>query len=331
MSFSFAMSLLLLSEWDRKLFLHARVVDRDLFFRTASNVFPNAIVHTFDASCRYHYHTSDSITNALAACEAGATIQGARGVAILEDKICIITGGAGSIGAATARAFLAEGAKVMLVDLRQTDLDQTTRDLDPERVAAFVADVSRAEQVRACIDATVSLWGAIDIVFSNAGNFGTVAPIESYPEDVFESVYAVHVKGAFLMCKYAVPRMRDGGSIVITSSVAGATGDPGVYAYITAKHAQVGLMRCLAKELAPRRIRVNTLHPGPVDNRFQRDVERDLGKMIHRDAARFFDEMIPLGRHARADEIAQSVLYLASDRSSFTTGATLMVDGGMSV
>jgi NAD(P)-dependent dehydrogenase (short-subunit alcohol dehydrogenase family) len=252
-------------------------------------------------------------------------------VSMLDNKVCIITGGAGSIGAAAARLFLAEGAKVMLVDLRQPDLEKAIQGLDADRVASFVADVSRADDVKKCIDATVSRWGEIDVLFSNAGNFGTVAPIDSYPEDVFDSVHAVHVRGAFLLCKYAVPKMRDGGSIVITSSVAGTRGDPGVYAYITAKHAQVGLMRCLAKELAPRRIRVNTIHPGPVDNSFQHAVESDLGKIIHRDGAQFFNEMIPMGRHARADEIAQSVLYLASDQSSFTTGAMLVADGGMSV
>jgi NAD(P)-dependent dehydrogenase (short-subunit alcohol dehydrogenase family) len=158
-----------------------------------------------------------------------------------------------------------------------------------------------------------------------------VAPIEAYPEDVFDAVYSVHVKGAFLACKYATPHMNDGGSIIITSSVAGVRGDPGVYAYITTKHAQIGLMRCLAKELDPRRIRVNTIHPGPVENSFQQAVEADLGKLIQRDGAAFFNEMIPLGRHGAPQEIAQSVLYLASDQSSFTTGALLMVDGGMSV
>jgi NAD(P)-dependent dehydrogenase (short-subunit alcohol dehydrogenase family) len=125
--------------------------------------------------------------------------------------------------------------------------------------------------------------------------------------------------------------MNDGGAIVITSSIAGTRGDPGVYAYITAKHAQVGLMRCLSKELAPRRIRVNAIHPGPIDNSFQQRVEDDLGKIINRDATAFFNEMIPLGRHGTPEEIARSVLYLASDDSSFTTGAMLMVDGGMSV
>jgi len=282
------------------------------------------------ASMPHHTQRDGLITNQKA-WQSQDSIKGAGSVPVLEGKVCVITGGAGSIGAATAQAFLAEGARVMLVDLRRADLEKTVRGLDAERTASFTADVSAADQVRDCIDATVSRWGEIDVLFSNAGNFGTVAPIDSYPEEVFDSVYAVHVKGAFLLCKYAVPRMRDGGSIIITSSVAGTRGDPGVHAYITAKHAQVGLMRCLAKELAPRRIRVNTIHPGPVDNQFQQAVESALGDIIHRDAATFFDEMIPLGRHARAEEIAQSVLYLASDRSSFTTGAMLMVDGGMSV
>ena len=170
----------------------------------------------------------------------------------------------------------------------------------------------------------------IDVLFSNAGNFGTVKPITEYPDEIFDAVYAVHVKGAFLMCKHAVAHMNDGGSIVITSSVAGTRGDPGVYAYITAKHAQVGLMRCLAKELAPRRIRVNTIHPGPIQNDFQHRVESDLTQIIGRDATEFFDSQIPLGRHATPEEVARSVIYLASDQSSFTTGAMLMVDGGMS-
>jgi NAD(P)-dependent dehydrogenase (short-subunit alcohol dehydrogenase family) len=139
------------------------------------------------------------------------------------------------------------------------------------------------------------------------------------------------VKGAYLAAKHAVPHMKDGGSIILTSSVAGMRGDAGVYAYITAKHAQVGLMRCLAKELAPRRIRVNTIHPGPIDNGFQLAVEHGLGDALGVDGTAFFNAMIALGRHGTADEVARSVLYLASDDSSFTTGTTLMVDGGMSV
>jgi NAD(P)-dependent dehydrogenase (short-subunit alcohol dehydrogenase family) len=246
----------------------------------------------------------------------------------LDGKVCIVTGGAGSLGLASAQLFLAEGAKVMLVDLPTTGLEKTAAPLGGN-VAVTTADVSRAEDVRRFVDATVARWGKIDVLFSNAGNFGAVAPIHDYPEDVFDSVYAVHVRGAFLACKYAVPHMNDGGSIIITSSIVGKRGAPAVYAYVTAKHAQVGLMRSLAKELAPRRIRVNTLHPGPIDNRFQFTVEEHLSKAMGRDATAFLNEQIPLGRHALPAEIARSALYLASDESSFTTGTTLMADGGM--
>lgn len=249
----------------------------------------------------------------------------------LSDKTCIITGGAGSLGMATARLFLAEGASVMLVDLAEAELVQAAKTLNNENVAICAADVSRSADVKCYVEATLSRFGEIDVLFSNAGNFGTVAPIGDYPEEIFDAVYAVHVRGAFLAAKYVVPNMRDGGSIVITSSVAATRGDPGVYAYITAKHAQVGLMRCLAKELAPRRIRVNSIHPGPLDNAFQLAVENDLGNAIGRDGTEFFNEMIPLGRHGTVEEVARSVLYLASEASSFTTGSMLMVDGGLSI
>ncbi|WP_157014412.1 SDR family NAD(P)-dependent oxidoreductase [Mesorhizobium xinjiangense] len=248
----------------------------------------------------------------------------------LKDKNCIATGGAGSLGVATARLFLDEGANVVLVDRDEDALKAAAAGLPSEHVETVAADVSSANDVQHYVERAVARFGPIDVLFSNAGNFGAVAPIADYPEDVFDAVQAVHVRGAFLAAKHAVPKMRDGGSIVITSSVAGTRGDAGVYAYITAKHAQVGLMRCLAKELAPRRIRVNTIHPGPVDNGFQHAVEDGLGREMGVDGAAFFDQLIPLGRHGGADEIARSVLYLASDDSSFTTGTTLMVDGGMS-
>ena len=104
----------------------------------------------------------------------------------------------------------------------------------------------------------------------------------------------------------------------------------GAYAYITAKHAQVGLMRSVAKEAAARNIRVNTIHPGPIANEFQRRVEASLSPMMQLDAGSFFDQIIPLQRHGRPEEVARSVLYLASEQSSFVTGSLLMVDGGMS-
>ncbi|MBX9462404.1 MAG: SDR family oxidoreductase [Aquamicrobium sp.] len=249
----------------------------------------------------------------------------------LDGKVCLITGGAGSLGAAAARLFIEQGAAVVLVDRDAERLNEVARDLPQERVATIVADVASAEGASAYVDLTLARFGAIDVLFSNAGNFGTVQPIADYPDDVFGEVLSVHVRGAYLAAKHATPHMRKGGSIVITSSVAGVRGDAGVYAYITAKHAQVGLMRCLAKELAPRGIRVNTIHPGPIDNGFQLAVERRLGDAMGVDGTAFFNDMIPLGRHGTADEIARSVLYLASDDSSFVTGTTLMVDGGMSV
>jgi branched-chain amino acid transport system permease protein len=248
----------------------------------------------------------------------------------MQGKVCVITGGAGSIGLAAAKLLLAEGAKVMLLDLSEAALKKAAADIPGDSLAWSAVDITKSDQVKNCIASTVSRWGKIDVLFSNAGNFGVVAPIAEYPEDVFESVLAVNVKGAFLAAKHTLPFMNDGGSIIITSSIVGVKGDPGACAYITAKHAQVGLMRVLAKEAAARNIRVNTIHPGPVDNAFQFEVETNLSRVFGRDAGAFFNEVIPLRRHARAEEVARSVLYLASDASSFTTGSLLMVDGGLS-
>ena len=124
----------------------------------------------------------------------------------------------------------------MLIDLDETALQKAAAGIAAD-VAWCAADVTKSDQVKNAIAATVKRFGKIDVLFSNAGNFGTVAPIADYPEDVFDSVLAVHVRGAFLCAKHAVPQMNDGGSVIITSSVAGVTGDPGVYGYITAKHA----------------------------------------------------------------------------------------------
>lgn len=261
-----------------------------------------------------------------------ATAEGSGGgrAGRLDGKVCVVTGAAGSIGLASVRQFVAQGARVMMVDRREDDLRRAAEALASPQVAFQAADVGEADDTKAYIAAAVERWGKIDVLFSNAGNAGAIAPLADYPEDAFDDVLRVHVKGAFLACKYGIPQMNDGGSVIITSSVAGLRGDPGPYGYITAKHAQIGLMRCVAKEAAPRRIRVNTVHPGPTQNSFQADIEDHLGKVLGRDAGRFFDDLIPLGRHALPEEIARTVLFLASDDSSFTTGSMLVVDGGMS-
>ncbi|TXH94716.1 MAG: SDR family oxidoreductase [Pseudorhodobacter sp.] len=248
----------------------------------------------------------------------------------LQGKACLITGGAGSIGLASAALLQSHGAQIALVDRDAEALSKAAATLGPDTLT-IAADVASEPDTARYVAETVARFGRIDVLFSNAGNFGTVAPIDSYPTETFDAVMAVHVRGAFLAAKHAVPHMPRGGSIVITSSVAGLRGDPGVYGYITAKHAQTGLMRVLAKDLAPRGIRVNTINPGPVANGFQQKVEDDLTPLLGRDATQFFNEAIPLARHATPQEIAASVLYLASNQSAYTTGLVLSVDGGMSV
>lgn len=248
----------------------------------------------------------------------------------LSGKVALITGAAGSIGSASARLFVEEGAQVVLVDREEDALAAVAAELG-EAAVAHPADVTDSDGVRAAVQLAVDRFGGLDIAFANAGTFGTAAPITEYPEDVFDRVLAVNVRGPFLLAKHALAVMRDGGSFIITSSVVGVTSAPGIAGYATSKHAVVGLMRTAAKEMAERGIRANTIHPGPVDNDFQDNVEVLATGQAKADANAIFDAMIPLARHARPQEVAAAALYLASDESAFTTGATIVLDGGLSV
>jgi NAD(P)-dependent dehydrogenase (short-subunit alcohol dehydrogenase family) len=248
----------------------------------------------------------------------------------LADKVALITGGAGSIGLATAEAFVAQGARVMLTDLDAATLEPAAAGLG-DGAAWVVCDVTDSAAVEAAVAATVERFGGLDVAFSNAGIFGEVASIVDYPLDVFERVMAVNVTGAFLVAKHALRAMNDGGSLIINSSVVGLTSDRGIAAYATSKHAVVGLMRTAVKEVADRGIRVNTIHPGPTDNEFQSSIEVRAVGAPRDEAAAVFDGMIPLARHATPAEIAHAVVFLASDESAFMTGATLVVDGGLSI
>ena len=245
----------------------------------------------------------------------------------LDGKVALITGGESGIGLATARRFVAEGADVHLVGIDASRLDAAAAELG---CTAAVADVTDEDAVRRALAEGAERHCRFDVLFSNAGISGDIAPLTEFPSDGFARVLAVHVLGAFHVLKHGIPHVPDGGSIIITSSVVGLIGAPGIAAYATAKHAQVGLMRVAAKELAGRRIRVNTLHPGPTSTPFQDDIEMRATGREQSEAEAAFNAMIPLGRHATPDEIAAAVLYLASDESAMITAHTLSVDGGMS-
>ncbi len=247
----------------------------------------------------------------------------------LEKKIAVITGGSGSIGKTTAQLFLDNGAKVLLVDLDEKLLKQAVEELDSKNADYCVADVSKADQVKHYADHAAKLYGKVDIFFNNAGIEGVVKPVTEYPEEIFDKVIAVNVKGSWLGNKFMVPILKNGGSIIMSSSVAGVGGSPGVSAYVASKHAVVGLMRNLALELAPRKIRVNTINPSPIDNRMMRSLEEGFAPNHGAEAKKEFEHTIPLGRYAEPAEIAQLVLFLASDDSRFITGTTQLIDGGM--
>jgi NAD(P)-dependent dehydrogenase (short-subunit alcohol dehydrogenase family) len=248
----------------------------------------------------------------------------------LENKVAVITGGAGGIGTATAKLFLEEGAKVLLVDLSEDNLKKVADELASNNLSYCVADVSKETDVKHYVQEAVNKFGKIDIFFNNAGIEGGVSPAVDYPVDTFDKVIAVNLRGVFLGNKYIAPQMNDGGSIFITSSVAGLTGFPGLVAYVASKHGVIGLMRTFAKELAPRGIRVNTINPAPVNNRMMRSIEAQAaGGGDAESVKESFVSGIPLGRYAESEEIAQLALFLGSDQSKFITGTTNPIDGGM--
>lgn len=247
----------------------------------------------------------------------------------LESKVAIITGGAGSLGKTTAKLFLDEGAKVLLVDISESELEEIVSELGHENVAYCVADVSKAVDVEHYVHEAVKLFGKIDIFFNNAGIEGVVKPIIEYPEEVFDKVIAINVKGIWLGNKYVLPNMNEGGSIILSSSVAGLLGFANLSAYVTSKHAVLGIMRATAIEAAPLKIRVNSIHPSPVNNRMMRSIEEGASAGHGEEVKKQFEASIPLKRYAEPIEIAQLVLFLASDESQFITGTTQVIDGGM--
>lgn len=250
----------------------------------------------------------------------------------LAGKIAIITGGAAGIGLAAAKLFVAEGAKVLLVDVQRAQLDAAAAELGSDNAIAMVADVSDAAQTRAYVDAAVERWGRVDILFANAGIEGKVASLTDYPLDEYERVMAVNVRGVFLGLQAVFPIMlkQGGGSIVITSSLGGLKGTPRIGPYIASKHAVVGLMKTAALEGAAHGIRVNTINPAPIATHMIQSLEQQWAPNAPEKIKARMETGVPMHRYGTPEEVARLALFLASDESSYCSGTSFPIDGGMS-
>lgn len=250
----------------------------------------------------------------------------------LSGKAAVITGGAGELGLAAGKCFVDQGAKVVLVDIDKAALETAVETIGSEGVSYTVADVADPEQVRRYVQAASGYLGGIDIFINNAGIEGEVRPIVDYDIETFDRVMAVNIRGVWLGLKYVIPEMvkRNGGSIVITSSIAGIKGSAGTSAYVTSKHAVIGMMRAAAAECAPLGIRVNTVNPAPIESRMMRSLEEGYLPGAADQAKQAMLEKIPFRRYGTPEEVARLMLFLAGDESQYCTGGVYMVDGGMS-
>jgi meso-butanediol dehydrogenase/(S,S)-butanediol dehydrogenase/diacetyl reductase len=239
------------------------------------------------------------------------------------DKVVLITGAASGIGAALARRFVSEGARVVLGDLNEPAGGALAAELGA-RAAFLPVDVSVHEQVERFVGGAMARWGRIDVLCNNAG-IGSYGQTPDVPLEVWRTVLETDLFSVFYVCRAAIPhlRARGGGSIVNTASISGLGGDYGLSAYNAAKGALVNYTRTLAIDHAREGIRVNAVCPGPIDTPL-------LGRLIARRAiTAAYEQVIPMGRIGRAEEVAAAIAFLASDDASYVTGAMLVVDGGI--
>jgi NAD(P)-dependent dehydrogenase (short-subunit alcohol dehydrogenase family) len=255
----------------------------------------------------------------------------------LQGRVALVTGAGSGIGRATARLLAAQGARVGLFGRTEDELREIAREIQAAggQADVLVGDVTKADEVRARIDELVDRAGGLHAVFANAGVNGVWAPIEELKLEDWQSTIAINLTGTFLTIKLAVPHMRRaGGAIVVCASVNGTRifSNSGASAYATSKAGQVALAKMLAVELARSRIRVNVICPGAIDTEIEENTERrDLAEV--KVPVSYPRGSIPLtGREpGRAEQVADLVLFLTSDRSSHITGTEVWIDGGQSL
>lgn len=243
----------------------------------------------------------------------------------LSGKFALITGGNSGIGLATAKLFAQEGAKVAITGRNQQSLDEAIKILGPEHLA-IQSDAQDLTAMDKAFSQIKEQFGALDILFANAGT-GISPAIEQIKEEDFDRIFDTNVKGVFFTFQKALPLLRPGSSVILNASIAAGIGRTGMVLYGSSKAAVRSLARGLSAEFITSGIRVNSISPGPIDTPiFYRGGRPQAVADAHRDALK---ANIPLGRLGTAEEVAQAVLFLASDDSRFIIGTDLTVDGGV--
>lgn len=248
----------------------------------------------------------------------------------LSGKVAIVTGASSGIGYATAKLFAQEGAKVVVSARRRGELNALVAEIERTggEAIAVAGDVREEELARALVEVAVSRFGRLDVAFNNAGVTGESTPIPELSAQAWNAILETNLTSAFYGAKYQIPAMVDsgGGSIIFTSTFVGhTTGFPGMGAYAASKAGLIGLMQVVAVEYGSQGIRANALLPGGTDTPMGRAVANTP------EARAFVEGLYALKRLALPEEIARSALFLASDASSFTTGASMLTDGGVSI